>query len=226
MRILLVEDQAELSGIMRNFLHSRGFAIDTVECGEEALAAVEAADYDGVILDLGLPRMDGMEVLSRLRSRGKNLPTLVVTARDALESRVTALNSGADDYIIKPFELVELEARLRSLLRRTGPQRDLTHSCGNLTFTPVGQHAAVDGSPLELTRGEAALLEELLRTPGRTIVRDTLSERLYSFDEIVSRNALEALVSRLRKKLATSGATVEIETKRGIGYRMVASESR
>jgi two-component system OmpR family response regulator len=226
MRILLVEDQAELSGIMRNFLHSRGFAIDTVECGEEALAAVEAADYDGVILDLGLPRMDGMEVLSRLRSRGKNLPTLVVTARDALESRVTALNSGADDYIIKPFELVELEARLRSLLRRAGPQRDLTHSCGNLTFTPVGQHAAVDGNPLELTRGEAALLEELLRTPGRTIVRDTLSERLYSFDEIVSRNALEALVSRLRKKLAASGATVEIETKRGIGYRMVASESR
>ena len=220
MRILLVEDQVTLREVTRQFLHDRGFAVDAVERGAEALAAVADTDYDAVNIDLGLPDIDGMKLVSHVQSRAQKPATLIVTARDALESRVEGLNRGADDYILKPFELVELEARLRSVLRRRNAASDVGHTCGHLMFTPADQQASVAGMPVALTRGEAALLEELLRAAGRTLVRDSLEDRLYGFDDTVSRNALEALVSRLRKKLAASGASVEIETKRGIGYRL------
>ncbi len=147
-----------------------------------------------------------------------------MTARDALEDRVRGLDAGADDYIVKPFALAELEARLRAVLRRPGGRDGPVRACGRLLFDVTARAASVDGVPLDLTRREAALLEELLRVGGRVVVKDTLEERLYGFDEPVTPNALEAAVSRLRRRLGEAGAGVRIETKRGIGYRLVAGE--
>ena len=225
MRILLLEDHPTLRQMIADHLAQRGFAVDAVERGEEAIAAVDVAPYDALILDLGLPDLDGMEVLATLQERTSGgLPTLVVTARDALEDRVRGLDAGADDYIVKPFALAELEARLRAVLRRpggvTGPSAPAAGCCS----TSAARAASVDGVPLDLTRREAALLEELLRAGGRVVVKDTLEERLYGFDEPVTPNALEAAVSRLRRRLGEAGAGVRIETKRGIGYRLVAGE--
>jgi DNA-binding response OmpR family regulator len=225
MRLLLVEDHEALRDLTRKYLHNRGFAVDAVGSGSEAAAAVSVADYDAVILDLGLPDIDGITLMGRLKAQRKDdVPMLIITARDALQDRVEGLNRGADDYIVKPFELTELEARLRSILRRSRAGLGCCYEAGNLTFSAPNQQAWVAGSPIELTRLESALLEELLRAAGRVIVKDSLEDRLYGFDEVVSKNALEALVSRLRKKLAAAGASVCVDTKRGIGYRLRAAD--
>ena len=206
-------------------LTRRGFAVDAVGRGEDALAALAAVAYDALVLDLGLPDLDGTEVLAALRERGAGgLPVLVLTARDALDDRVRGLDAGADDYLVKPFALAELEARLRAVLRRPGGRGGSVHACGRLGFDAAARAAAVDGSPLDLPRREAALLEELLRAAGRVVVKDLLEERLYGADEPVTPNALEATASRLRRRLAEAGAGVRVETKRGIGYRLVAGE--
>src|SRR3954454_7678874 len=148
-----------------------GFAVDAVERGEDALAAVATLAYDALILDLGLPDLDGMEVLAALRERtAGGLPVLVVTARDALDDRVRGLDAGADDYIVKPFALAELEARLRAVLRRPGGRNGPVRACGRLVFDVTARAASVDGVPLDLTRREAALLEELLRAARRVVV--------------------------------------------------------
>ena len=149
-----------------------------------------------------------------------------MTARDAVDDRVRGLNGGADDYLVKPFALVELEARLRAVLRRPGPRTEAVYTCGSLTFDATSRLAAVSGTVLDLPRRESALLEELLRARGRVVIKDVLEERLYGFDQAVTRNAIEATASRLRRSLAEAGADVRIETKRGIGYRLVAGEPR
>jgi two-component system, OmpR family, response regulator QseB len=221
MRVLFVEDHAAMREIVSAHLRDRGFAVDAVNRGEDALAALSAIPYDAIILDLGLPDMDGMDVLRRLRGNGSaRPPALILSARDHLDDRLEGLNAGADDYILKPFDLAELEARLRAVLRRPGTRREITHEFGDLTFDPAGRTAAVAGAPLELARREAALLEELIRSAGRIVVRDVLEDRLYGFDDDVSANALEAAVSRLRRKLANAGSVVRIETTRGIGYSL------
>ena len=225
MRILLLEDHPTLRQMIADHLAQRGFAVDAIERGEEAIAALDAAPYDALILDLGLPDLDGMEVLATLQERSPGrLPTLVVTARDALEERVAGLDAGADDYIVKPFALAELEARLRAVLRRPGGRDGPVRACGRLVLDVASRAVSVEGVPLDLSRREAALLEELLRARGRVVVKDTLEERLYGFDEPVTPNALEAAVSRLRRRLGEAGAGIRIETKRGIGYRLVAGE--
>jgi DNA-binding response OmpR family regulator len=225
LRILLLEDHPTLRQMIADHLAQRGFAVDAVERGEEAIAAVDAAPYDALILDLGLPDLDGMEVLAAVQERTSGgLPTLVVTARDALEDRVAGLDAGADDYIVKPFALAELEARLRAVLRRPGGRDGPVRACGRLVLDVASRAVSVEGVPLDLSRREVALLEELLRAGGRVVVKDTLEERLYGFDEPVTPNALEAAVSRLRRRLGEAGAGVRIETKRGIGYRLVAGE--
>lgn len=204
-------------------LRERGFAVDPVSCGEEALAATAAASYEAVILDLGLPGMDGMEVLRRLRGgRSPDLPALILTARDSVEAKVGGLDAGADDYILKPFDLAELEARLRAVLRRPGMRRDLVHAFGDLRFDTASRTVLVGDAALGLTRREASLLEELIRAAGRIVVKDALEDRLYGFDDEVSGNALEATVSRLRRKLAAAGSAIGIEATRGIGYRLQA----
>jgi two-component system response regulator QseB len=202
MRVLLLEDHTALREMIGDHLTQRGFAVDGFGRGDEASAAAAVAAYDAIILDLGLPDVDGMEVLATIRA------------------------VRADDYLVKPFALVELEARLRAVLRRPGQRTEVVYSCGSLTFDPASRVAAVSERVLDLSRRESALLEELLRARGRVVIKDVLEERLYGFDEAVSRNALEATVSRLRRSLGECGAGVRIETKRGIGYRLIAEEPR
>ena len=206
-------------------LVERGFTVDAVGRAEDAYAALAVASYDALVLDLGLPDADGMQLLKEARAcTVRHLPTLIVTARDALDDRTRGLNTGADDYIVKPFELVELEARLRAVLRRPGVREDIVLSYGPLALDTVSREASVRGVLLDLSRREAALLEELLRAAGRIVVKDTLEDRLYALDRSVTANALEAIVSRLRKKLAAAHASVRIDTKRGVGYRLLAQE--
>jgi two-component system, OmpR family, response regulator QseB len=221
MRVLLVEYHPALREMVAGHLARRGFAVDAVARAREAHAALAGVAYDGLLLDLDLPDADGMTVLSAVRTGAAgNLPVLLVTARDALEDRVRGLNAGADDYIVKPFDLVELEARLRAVLRRPGTRDSPSLRVGALSFDPASRQASVNGVVLDLARRETDLLEQLLRAAGRTVVKDALEERLYSFGESVTPNALEAVVSRLRKRLANAAGGVRIETKRGIGYRL------
>ena len=209
--------------MISDHLVERGFTVDAVGRAEDAYAALAVASYDALVLDLGLPDADGMQLLKEARAcTVRHLPTLIVTARDALDDRTRGLNTGADDYIVKPFELVELEARLRAVLRRPGVREDIVLSYGPLALDTVSREASVRGVLLDLSRREAALLEELLRAAGRIVVKDTLEDRLYTLDRSVTDNALEATVSRLRKKLAAAHASVRIDTKRGVGYRLLA----
>jgi len=211
--------------MISDHLVERGFTVDAVGRAEDAYAALAVASYDALVLDLGLPDADGMQLLKEARAcTVRHLPTLIVTARDALDDRTRGLNAGADDYIVKPFELVELEARLRAVLRRPGVREDILLSYGPLALDTVSREASVRGVLLDLSRREAALLEELLRAAGRIVVKDTLEDRLYALDRSVTANALEAIVSRLRKKLAAAHASVRIDTKRGVGYRLLAQE--
>lgn len=226
MRVLIVEDHGAMREMIADHLRHRGFAVDAVPDGGQALAATAAGTYDAMILDLGLPDMDGMEVLRRLREgRDADLPALILTARDRVEDRIDGLNAGADDYILKPFDLSELEARLRAVLRRPGTRGAVVHGFGDLSFDTAARTARVAGATLELTRREASVLEALIGAAGRIVVKDALEDRLYGFDDEVTSNALEAAVSRLRRKLAAAGSAVGIEATRGIGYRLRTGEA-
>lgn len=221
MRVLVVEDHRAMREIVAGHLQSCGFAVDAVQRGDEAIAAMTTLGYDAVILDLSLPDMDGMKVLHQLRTAGRDAPaTLILTARDRIEDRIGGLNAGADDYILKPFHLTELEARLRAVLRRPERRREADYSYGDLSFDPASRTANSAGAQLDLTRREASVLEELIRAAGRVVVKDALEDRLYGFDEEGSPNALEAAVSRLRRKLTAAGSAARIETVRGVGYRL------
>jgi len=222
MRVLVVEDNASLRTMITAHLRERGFAVDPAETGEQALASAAAASYSAMILDLGLPDIDGLDLLQTLRagSHGNDLPTLILTARDSVAQRVSGLDAGADDYILKPFDLMELEARLRAVLRRPGPRLHPVYTFSDLSFDTASRAAQCGKTAIDLTPREAALFEELMRGGNRIVVRDALAERLYGFEEEVTANALEATVSRLRRKLTQSGSEVRIETLRGIGYRL------
>ncbi|HEY1457721.1 MAG TPA: response regulator transcription factor [Solirubrobacteraceae bacterium] len=221
MRVLLLEDHRAMREMIADHLKERGFAVDAVSRGEEAIAAAGVVRFDALILDLGLPDMDGMQVLASLRSSRADLPAIILTARDSIDDRLLGLNSGADDYIVKPFNLLELEARLRAVLRRAASTRGMSYSLGGVTFDTVTREVLAFGKPLDLTRRETALLEELIRVPGQVITKDRLEDRLYALEDSGSSNALEAAVSRLRRKLAAAHACLQIETKWGIGYRLV-----
>jgi len=224
MKLLVVEDHPSLRALLVDHLRHRGFAVDAVETGQDALAAQRIARYDAMILDLGLPDMDGEHVLAqRIADRDGPIPCIVLTARDAVESRISSLNAGADDYMLKPFDVRELEARVRAVLRRASRSFG-TLDCANLVFEPRTRHASVDGKALDLSRREIMLLEEMLRTSPRIVVKEYLEEQLYADSESVTLNAIEALVSRLRRKLAKGGARACIQTVRGIGYRLIASD--
>ncbi len=226
MRLLLVEDHQAMREMMMAHLRGAGFVTDAVGRGDEAIAAASTSLYDAVILDLGLPDMDGLAVLRHLRTGAlSDVPVLVLTARDTIGDRVGGLDAGADDYLLKPFDLDEFDARLRSVLRRPGLRRDPMLRLGVLTFDTEAREARIGNAVLDLTRRELSLLEELIRAVGRTVVRDTLEDRLYGLSEVVTGNALEAAVSRLRRRLAQGGAEIAIETIRGIGYRMVSRDA-
>jgi DNA-binding response OmpR family regulator len=221
MRILVVEDHAGVRKMIRTHLEAHRFAVDTVARGDEASAALAVTTYDLMILDLGLPDADGAVVLREARRRsGGMLPVIVLTARDALSDRLRLLNAGADDFILKPVNLLELEARLRAVLRRPGIRADNRLQCGDLSIEPGTGDLHVNGERIELPRREFALLEELMRAFERTVLRETLEERLYAFNDPVSANALEKSVSRLRGHLTRAGSTMVVMNKRGIGYRL------
>mgnify|MGYP003619027610 CR=1 FL=1 len=224
MKLLVVEDHRELHALLRTHLERAGFAVDAVTSGKAALDVLAVGDFDALVLDLGLPDMDGMAVLAACQKLPRKTPCIVLTARDALDSRIAGLNGGADDYMLKPFDMAELEARLRAVLRRTHgtPQNRL--ELGNVAFESVSRLATVQGCPVDLLRREAMLLEEMLRVWPRIVIKERLEEHIYATRESVTLNAIEALVSRLRRKLRDGGADVLIDTVRGLGYRLVLAQ--
>lgn len=217
MRILLVEDDKVLADALSRALVQSAHAVDIVTTGEQADHALALGIYDLAVLDIGLPGLSGLEVLKRLRARKSTVPVLMLTALDALEDRVRGLDLGADDYLAKPFDLPELEARVRALLRRSNNATpDLQH--GLLRLDTVGRRAYYDKRPLELSPRELAVLEMLLMRSGRVVSKEQLVNHLYGWGDEVADNAIEVNVYRLRKKLEPLGC--EIRTVRGMGYLM------
>jgi DNA-binding response OmpR family regulator len=224
MRLLLVEDNVRLAGFVAQGLNAAGFTVDTVGLADEALAALATTRYDACVLDLGLPDADGLSILKSLRSRREQTPVLILTARDGVADRIAGLNLGADDYVLKPFALEELVARVKALLRRPGAALGVVLELGDVTLDTAARAVAVAGKPVVLSRLELMLLEELLRRSGRVVARSIIEDSLHGFSDSVTPNSLEALVSRLRKKLVAAGARIEIHTVRGVGY--LATEGR
>jgi len=217
-RLLLVEDHVRFSESLQDGLSQQGFVVDAVASADAADAARASTRFDAVILDLGLPDRDGIDLLRSWRQEGDKTPVLVLTARDALESRVEGLNSGADDYLLKPFEMDELVARVRALLRRPGGVLGLVMTAGNLAFDTTAREVRIEDRPINISRREMGVLEQLLRRSGRVVPKTVLEEKLYGFDDDVSSNSVEVHISRLRKRLANAGATVKVHTLRGVGY--------
>ena len=217
MRILIAEDDQVLADGLLRTLRNSGAAVDHVATGTEADAALMTnSELDLLILDLGLPRMHGLEVLKKLRARGATLPVLILTAADSVEERVKGLDYGADDYMAKPFSLQELEARVRALTRRGmgGATSQIKH--GPLVYDQSGRVATIDGKMVELSARELGLLEVLLQRAGRLVSKDQLVERLCEWGEEVSNNAIEVYIHRLRKKIEKG--PIRIATVRGLGY--------
>ncbi|WP_315728853.1 MULTISPECIES: response regulator transcription factor [unclassified Bradyrhizobium] len=221
MRILLVEDTPEIGCAVVNRFERIGYAVDWEKDGRTASELVEVQSYDLIVLDVMLPNMDGFAILKHLRRKGLRTPVLVLTARSAVDDRISALDLGADDYLVKPFDYRELEARARALLRRACGLSDNTLTIGPLTIDRAGRTASVSGQPLDLTRRELTVLEILAARPGRYVGKEELVEQLFSFEQDPSPNAVEQFVARLRRKLA--GTSVEIRTERGLGYQLSAS---
>ncbi len=222
MRILIAEDDAVLADGLTRSLRRAGYAADCVGNGEQADMALSSENYDVVILDLGLPKMDGLEVLRRLRMRKSAVPVMILTARDALDERVKGLDLGADDYMIKPFDPPELEARIRALLRR-GQGTGLSElRIGELSFDSAERCARIGKQVLELSPRELGLLEVLMRRAGKVVGKEQLLEHLYAWDEEATSNAIEVLLHRLRRKLDHYG--ISIRTVRGLGYMLDVPE--
>ena len=218
MRILIAEDDQILAGGLAASLRQSGYSVDRVATGADADGAVASFEFDLLILDLGLPKMGGLEVLQRLRARSRDLPVLILTAQDGIEARVRGLDLGADDYLAKPFALEELKARVRALTRR-GPGGSTTLvEYGGLTYDRIGRVAKVGGRSLGLSARELVLLELLLRRADRIVSKDQIHDFMCEWSEEVSANAIEVYVHRLRRKL--EAADVEIVTARGLGYRL------
>lgn len=217
MRILIAEDDQVLADGLLRTLRASGAAVDHVANGSEADAALmTSSEFDLFILDLGLPKMHGLEVLKRLRARGNSMPVLILTAADSVDERVKGLDYGADDYMAKPFSLQELEARVRALTRRGMGSTSATIKHGPLVYDQAGRMATIDGRMVELSARELGLLEVLLQRVGRLVSKDQLVERLCEWGEEVSNNAIEVYIHRLRKKIEKG--PIRIATVRGLGY--------
>lgn len=222
MRLLLVEDNARLASLIRDGLDRQGFAVDWCETVDGAEHALKMNDYDLILLDLGLPDGEGLDLVRGLRRRQDMMPILILTARGGLDDRVLGLDAGADDYLVKPFQVPELAARCRALLRRPGASLGTELSVGNVMLHSAERSVAVAGTTVDATPREVDLLECLLRRAGHVVAKPALENALYSMDAEVTPNALEACISRLRKRLNAAGADVQIRTVHGIGYALFA----
>ncbi|HWA46888.1 MAG TPA: response regulator transcription factor [Dongiaceae bacterium] len=222
MRLLIVEDEPTLGSLLRRNLTARGFAVDLAAGKAEATEFLDLETYDVVLLDRGLGDGDGLALVPHIRAKDADTAILFLTARDAPSDRIAGLDAGADDYIVKPFDMDELVARLRAVLRRPGKRMSTVLEAGNLKFDVSQRRALVDGQPLDLPRQEANLLELLMRREGVVVRRDEIQRSLYGFDDEVTPNAVDAAISRLRKRLRTANAAVEIAVLRGVGCMLEA----
>lgn len=223
MRILLVEDHVELSRWLAKALRDAHLTVECAMNGADADALLHTQEYALVILDLTLPKMDGLDVLKRMRARGGKMPVLILTARGGLNERVQGLNLGADDYLAKPFELAELEARVKALLRRSQGNEAVTLTCGALSFDTVSRLFSYDEVPLSLTPREYAVLEALIIRRGQAVPKEKLFDEVFALDDDANLDAIEIYIHRLRKKLdSASAGGVAITTLRGIGYLLEA----
>ncbi len=218
MRVLLVEDEAALAQPLKQTLTEAGYAVDWLENGRDAWALGGAQTFDAVVLDLGLPQMDGLSVLKRWRSEGMAAPVLILTARDQWHEKVAGIDAGADDYLTKPFHTEELLARVRALIRRAQGLASPTLACGPLALDTRSGRVTLDGHPVNLTSHEYKVLAYLMHRPGAVVSRAELTEHIYAQDFDRDSNTIEVFVGRLRKKLPAE----LIETVRGLGYRLVA----
>lgn len=218
MRILLVEDEPEMAGALSSALKGYDMIVDHVPTLAEAEEAISAEVHAAVLLDRQLPDGDGLALIPKLRARVDGVPIIVLTARSELADRIAGLDSGADDYLAKPFAVEELLARLRAVLRRPAGLQPDSMRAGRLAFDFGHREVSVDGRPLDLPRRELLVLEALLRRMGRTVLRPALEEAVYNFDDEIQSNALDTHISRLRRKLADANAGVEIHSIRGVGY--------
>ncbi|MBL0140550.1 MAG: response regulator transcription factor [Betaproteobacteria bacterium] len=214
MRILLVEDDVMIGEAVLDLLRAENYAVDWVKDGEMAETALRAQGYDLVLLDLGLPRRDGLAVLRSLRSRKERIPVLIATARDSVQQRVEGLDAGADDYVLKPYDLDELLARIRALLRRAAGRAEPVYEHKGVSINPATREVAIGGRPVALSAREWAVLEPLLARPGMVLSRAQLEDKLYGWKDEISSNAVEVYIHGLRKKL---GADL-IRNVRGVGY--------
>ncbi len=216
MRLLLVEDDAMIGESVVKGLRHDGFAVDWVKDGDAAEHSLGAEDFDLMLLDLGLPRKGGLDVLRALRAAGNPIPVLILTARDAVPDRITGLNAGADDYLVKPFDLDELVARIHAILRRRSGRAEPVIRHGSLVLNPISHEVSFEGRPLSLSAREFALLQALLERPGAVLSVARLQERIYGWDEEVGSNTVEVFIHALRKKLGPDF----IKNVRGVGYML------
>jgi len=224
MRLLLVEDNQRLNKALKLSLEESGYVVDTAMDGEEGQELAELTPYDGIILDIMLPKRDGLEVCHNLRQQHMRTPILLLTARDAVEDRVQGLDSGADDYLVKPFSIEELEARLRALLRRDAPDKTGLLTAADLELDPATHNVRKAGRPIELTSKEFALLEYLLRNPNWLITREMAERHVWDYGGASASNLVDVYIRRLRRKLDDPYEVKLIETVRGFGYRLKKPE--
>lgn len=220
MRLLYVEDNEKLALNTAASLRRDGFAVDSVATAADAVHSAKTYDYDAIILDLGLPDDDGLMVLDAVKAINADTPVIICTARDALEDRLTGLNAGSDDYLVKPFDVAELVARIKAVLRRPGGALGLTLAAGNVRFDTRDRSVEIGGAAVRLARREIDLLELFMRRKGRVVSRDAIENALYGFDDPPTPNAIEVATYRLRRRLIDMRATVGIHTLRGIGYML------
>ena len=218
MRILLFEDHSRLAELITKGLAGLGFGVDAFQTAGDGLNAFKSITYDAIILDLGLPDRDGLDVLNELRHISPSAPIMILTARDGIDARVTGLDAGADDYVVKPFAMTELAARLRALLRRPGQALGGVLTVGNLQLQTFSRQVIVNGTAVRFPAREVDALELLIRREGQVVAKGTLEDSLYGLSKNVTPNSIEVLISRLRRRLGSIGASCSIHTFYGIGY--------
>jgi DNA-binding response OmpR family regulator len=225
MRVLFAEDDDAVGRATAASLSAAGFVVDLVESRDDALHALKSHRYDAAVFDILLADGSGLEALAQARRSGLDLPVLLLTALDSVDDRVTGLNAGADDYLVKPFAVDELIARLRALQRRLGTAVTMVLAVENTSFDPTSRMLSVDGEHVPLSRAEAIVVERFMRCLGRVVTKEQLAESIYSFNEDYTENAVEVHVHRVRRKLEGSGAAPSIKTVRGLGYIMVTDRT-